>query len=381
MHLKFDKLFVCEQNDFPQKRKVSYKAPRDKPFKKEVKHSVPLCSHRKEEAALRTKGIVANRAKNIICPSRSLLKNDAENGNWKQRKGKVRNSNGDSPSALPNQNQGTGFVSEIDCENIADDHSNSCKTISIARKAFAPGDRNLGTRVERSNNRQNNQIWGARGPHFGVQSGHRTEACIGDYSKMINTFYTTRRRSGVTSDVDDLRHGFSGEQNFNICKVPRTDCENTFRGSLKSHGPENCLGNEDSRWTVPYNADSLEQQTMMPCEETLRKAFSDVLPPNDVSDAMEAVFKKFPKLLDGIPPFSHVLSVSVATALYIHFIRAVRVSSAQDCAITTPSPKNYSSTAIVNHLSLPESHLRHTDDHMDQSSHSTLPKKQSECID
>lgn len=67
----------------------------------------------------------------------------------------------------------------------------------------------------------------------------------------------------------------------------------------------------------------------IPKKITLRKAISDVLSPTEVDDAMAAIFRKFPKLLEGIPPFQHVLSISIASALYIHFVRTVRSSTCQ----------------------------------------------------
>lgn len=73
--------------------------------------------------------------------------------------------------------------------------------------------------------------------------------------------------------------------------------------------------------------DTLQFYVTIPSEETLRRALSDFLPSSDVKDAIKAVFKKFPNLMRGNPPFPHVLSIAIASALYIHFIRAVRVSA------------------------------------------------------
>lgn len=61
--------------------------------------------------------------------------------------------------------------------------------------------------------------------------------------------------------------------------------------------------------------------TLKPSKVILQDTLRHLLPSSDVDDAIRGILNVFPHALDGIPPFSTVLSITIVSALWVQFIR------------------------------------------------------------
>lgn len=162
------------------------------------------------------------------------------------------------------------------------------------------------------------------------KSFDKLESCAGSDCSLNFTFRShgtndaTRplkknSRQASTTAID--YSGISCHQKLQVDKNYK-ETESCPKSPIHTISPGNELGLHD-------NDHRLKPVKSFPKEMMLRKAISDVLSPSEVNDTMGAIFRKFPNLLNGIPPFQHVLSIAIATALYIHFVHEVRLSASQ----------------------------------------------------
>lgn len=78
----------------------------------------------------------------------------------------------------------------------------------------------------------------------------------------------------------------------------------------------------DNRRCVANGEYEIDVEDLGPSVKRLRMQLTGLLPRNEHDDALDSIFRSFPNLMNGSPPFSDILTLVGGGALYLNFVRA-----------------------------------------------------------
>lgn len=97
--------------------------------------------------------------------------------------------------------------------------------------------------------------------------------------------------------------------------------------SSESHSSPLSVSSSSSSSTDSDNSAEMPQEPerdAKPSIMSIRRQFVGLLREDELDEALEIVFRKFPDVLQGSPPFRDVLSIVSGGALYVYFAREAR---------------------------------------------------------